>query len=259
MPIRLPLFANHRTKYVYGLIIATGTYLFYTTTNQLELFPAGTLPLTRFEQDLPLLPWTIWPYLPSFFFMACIFFDVRSLENLHRLAYAFLALQLICNLIFIFFPVSVPRDLYPVPEDVGPITRWMFDYVRAVDTTRNTIPSLHVANSMLISLVYLREHRGKFMLAALWVAVIGFSTLGTKQHYLWDVLSGMALAVVLYALAFSPRILKLYPLAGAGIPASEVIAGAADLPAGAHGDDQPEVAGSRASGLTRAAERERQR
>ena len=93
MPIRLPMFANHRTKYLYGLVIAAGTYVCYTATNQLELFPAGTLPLTHFEQELPVLPWTIWPYLTSFFFMAWIFFDVRGLENLHRLAYAFLALQ----------------------------------------------------------------------------------------------------------------------------------------------------------------------
>lgn len=257
MPIRLPLFADHRTKYLYGLLVAAGTYLLYTITNHLELVPAAALPLTPFERGLPLLPWTIWPYLTSFFFMAYIFFDVRNLENLHRLTYAFLALQLICNLIFIFFPVSLPRDLYPVPVDVGPITRWMLDYVRNVDTTRNCVPSLHVANSALISLVYWREHRRKFVLAALWVALICFSTLGTKQHYLWDVISGVGLAVILYALAFSPRIVTLYPLRGRAGLRSEVVRGATDLPAGTDGDNEPEIAGSRASGLARTPDRER--
>jgi len=210
MPIRLPLFANHRTKYLYGAGIVLLTYMFYNITNHLELFPAGDLPLTAFEKALPVLPWTIWPYLSSFFVMAYIFFDVRDLDNLHRLTYAFLTLQIVCNLIFIFFPVNVPRDLFPIPEHVGPLTSWMFDFTRSVDTLRNTIPSLHVANSFLISLVYVKENRPKFVFAFAWVLLISFSTLGTKQHYLWDVISGLALAAVLFYLAFNPRIVTLY-------------------------------------------------
>jgi len=210
MPIRLPLFANHRTKYLYGIAVASVTYLLYNLTNHLELFPARYLPLTSFEQTLPVLPWTIWPYLSSFFVMAYVFFDVRDLNNVHRLFYAFITLQVVCNVIFVFFPVNVPRDLYPVPDHVGPITRWLFDYTRSVDTLRNTIPSLHVANSLLISLVYLKENRLKFVFALSWVLLISFSTLGTKQHYLWDVIGGLALAAVLFYLAFNPRIVTLY-------------------------------------------------
>lgn len=210
MPIRLPLFATHRTKYLVGIAVATLTYLLYNLTNHLELFPARYLPLTSFEKALPVLPWTIWPYLSSFFVMAYIFFDVRDLSHLHRLFYAFIALQIICNLIFVFFPVNVPRDLYPVPDHVGPMTRWLFDYTRSVDSLRNTIPSLHVANSFLITLVYLKENRLKFVVAFVWVLLISFSTLGTKQHYLWDVISGLALAAVLFYLAFNSKFLELY-------------------------------------------------
>jgi len=33
--------------------------------------------------------------------------------------------------------------------------------------------------------------------------LVSFSTLGTKQHYLWDVIGGIAIAVVIFTLAFS--------------------------------------------------------
>jgi membrane-associated phospholipid phosphatase len=209
MPIRLPRFANHRTKYLYGAAIVAFTYLGYSITNHLSLFPSRSLPLTSFEEALPLLPWTIWPYLTSFPVMVLIFFDVRSLDNLHRLTYAFLALQLICNLVFIFFPVAMPRELFPLPDGMGPVMRGMFEYTRTVDTARNCVPSLHVANSCLISLVYLKENRRKLLLAGSWVALVAFSTLGTKQHYLWDVVSGLGIAVALYLLAFNRKVLEV--------------------------------------------------
>ncbi|HSY54712.1 MAG TPA: phosphatase PAP2 family protein [Opitutaceae bacterium] len=209
-PIRLPLLATHRTKYIWGVFISIFCYGAYTITNHLTLFTPTVLPFTAFEKALPILPWTMWPYLTSFFFMVIVFFDVRNLENLSRLAYAFLTLQVVANLIFIFFPVSIPRDLYPLPADIGPVEKWMFNYIRTVDSTINCLPSLHVADCCLIGLVYLKENRGKFVFAMLWVALVSFSTLGTKQHYLWDVIGGIVIAIVIFALAFS-RYLVIVP------------------------------------------------
>ncbi len=209
-PLRLPQFASHRTKYLWGVVVAFVTYLLYNVTNHFHPFEATVLPLTPFEEALPLVPWTIWPYLTSFLVMVYIFFDVRELDHLHRLAYAFLALQLVSNVIFVFWPVSLPRELYPVPDDVDPVTRWLFGYVRAVDTTRNCLPSLHVANCTLISLVYVKEKQPlKLVLACAWLLLVSFSTLGTKQHYLWDVVGGFALAALLFRLAFDPRLLQV--------------------------------------------------
>lgn len=230
-PLRLPQFATHRTKYLWGVVVAFLTYLLYNLTNHFLLFEATVLPFMPFEEALPVLPWTIWPYLTSFLVMVYIFFDVRDLDHLHRLTYAFLALQLVSNLTFVLFPVTMPpRELFPVPDDVGPVTGWLFAYTRAVDTTRNCLPSLHVANCTLISLVYVKERRPwKLLLAVAWLLLVSFSTLGTKQHYFWDVLGGFAVALVLFRMAFDRRFLLITPRARPAPVVSEAsgMAGAA--------------------------------
>ncbi|HXA13836.1 MAG TPA: phosphatase PAP2 family protein, partial [Opitutaceae bacterium] len=134
-----------------------------------------------------------------------------------------------------------PRYLFPLPANIGPVEKWIFDYMRTVDSPVNCLPSLHVADCCLISLVYLKENRVKFVFASLWVALVSFSTLGTKQHYLWDVISGIALAIALYSLAFNRRFLVLKAPAAkrAASTSSEVISGAANLAAGADGNHQP--------------------
>jgi membrane-associated phospholipid phosphatase len=235
------MFANHRTKYLYGIGVAACTYLLYSATNHSHLFASRFLTVLPFEKRLPLVPWTIWIYLTSFFVMIFIFFDIRDLENLHRLTYAFLILQLFCNLVFVLFPVAVPRELSPLPGDIGPITRWLFNYTRTVDTPRNCLPSLHVANSCLISLVYLKENRLKFLFAAAWVLLVSFSTLATKQHYFWDVIAGIAIAVILFRLAFNQRflILKAPAAKRATRSGSEIVCSATNLPAGTNGYDEP--------------------
>jgi membrane-associated phospholipid phosphatase len=207
MVIRLPLFIDHRTKYLHILALALSAWMLYGITNHLpSLVPPTVLPFTSFEQALPLLPWTIWPYLTCFAIMVLIAMDVREMENLQRLVYAFLMLQLIANFTFLVYPVSLPRDLFPVPDSVNPATKLLFEWARMVDTEKNCLPSLHVADCCLVSLVYLRENRFKFALAFAWVMLVSFSTLGTKQHYLWDIIAGISAAVIVYTLVFNQRV-----------------------------------------------------
>lgn len=207
MTMRLPLFITHRSKYLYVLAIALSAWLLYGTTNHLpSLVTPTVLEFTPLEKALPLLPWTIWPYLTCYFVVILIALDVRDMENLQRLTYAFVMLQLITNLVFLVYPVSLPRELFPIPAHVDPVTRWLFEWARMVDTEKNCLPSLHVADCCLVTLVYLRENRFKFLLASTWLVLVSFSTLGTKQHYLWDVLGGVVVAILVYSLAFSPRV-----------------------------------------------------
>jgi membrane-associated phospholipid phosphatase len=207
MVIRLPLFIDHHTKYLHIVALALSAWLLYGITNHLPpLVTPRVLPFTPFEQALPLLPWTIWPYLTCFVIMVLIAMDVREMENLQRLVYAFLILQLIANFTFLVYPVSLPRDLFPVPDYVNPATKQLFEWARTVDTEKNCLPSLHVADCCLVSLVYLRENRFKFVLALAWVILVSFSTLGTKQHYLWDIIGGIAAAIIVFALVFNQRV-----------------------------------------------------
>ncbi|HTB79614.1 MAG TPA: phosphatase PAP2 family protein [Opitutaceae bacterium] len=240
MTIRLPLFANHRNKYVYGVVLAAASYLLYGITNYFQIFPARILPFTSFEKAMPLLPWTVWPYFTYFIIMIFIFFDVKNLENLHRLTYAFFALQIVSNLVFVLYPVAIPRELYPIPDNLDPATAWLLHLIRNVDSVRNCLPSLHVGNCCLAGLVYWKENRRKFIFSGPWILLVSFSTLGTKQHYLWDVIAGLALATTLFCLAFNRRIL-VFKMSGEKCvtgKSSEMVSSTADLPAGSDGNHQ---------------------
>jgi membrane-associated phospholipid phosphatase len=165
---------------------------------------------------------------------------VKDLENLHRLTYAFFALQIVSNLVFVLYPVAIPRELYPIPDNLDPATSWLLHLIRNVDSVRNCLPSLHVGNCCLAGLVYWKENRRKFIFSGPWILLVSFSTLGTKQHYLWDVIAGLALATTLFCLAFNRRLLtfKTPAATGATSPDSEIVCGAADLSSRSDGNHQ---------------------
>lgn len=68
------------------------------------------------------------------------------------------------------------------------------------DKPGNTFPSLHVATTVLGAL-RLRHRRGG-ALWLLWAALISVSTLTVKQHFLVDVLGGLAVAFAVHAVVF---------------------------------------------------------
>jgi membrane-associated phospholipid phosphatase len=205
--IRIPLFVNRRNRYGYLLMMALSAWLLYSITNHLPPLVTPTVyTFTPIEKALPLLPWSIWPYLTCYFVMFFLAVSLRDMENLQRMLYAFVIVQVLANFAFLVYPVLLPRDLYPIPADADPVARWLLNWTRHVDTDKNCQPSLHIANCWLVSLVYLREKRRNFLPVGSWLVLLSFSTLATKQHYLWDVLGGITVAVIVYALAFSNRV-----------------------------------------------------
>jgi membrane-associated phospholipid phosphatase len=70
--------------------------------------------------------------------------------------------------------------------------------VYQTDRAANTAPSGHTFYSVL-SLLYLARWRPNYRLAGIIVTfIILASTLLTKQHYIVDIISGIALAVLAY-------------------------------------------------------------
>ena len=86
---------------------------------------------------------------------------------------------------------------------------WGLRFLYSADPPYNCFPSLHVAHSFVSALTCYRVHRGVGIAAALCAALVGLSTLFTKQHYILDVIAGILLACVAY-LVF----LRNYPREG---------------------------------------------
>ena len=118
--------------------------------------------------------------------------------NLNKYFYSYFALQSVSVMIFYLWPTTYPRDLFPLPDDLGAITHFAFSTLRTTDTPANCCPSLHVSSVYLSTFIFLSDQRKKFPFFFIWGTAIVFSTLTTKQHYLIDVISGFMMAVITY-------------------------------------------------------------
>jgi membrane-associated phospholipid phosphatase len=160
--------------------------------------PPQQLPMSWVDLSVPFLPNTVWFYLSEYFFFIFVYLLCKRSENLNRYFYSFLTLQFISGLIFILWPTTYPRHLFPLPHDLNWITYQTFDILRTADTPANCCPSLHVSSVYLASFMYLEDDRKKFPVFFLWATIVAVSTLTTKQHYLIDLVLGLVLAMILH-------------------------------------------------------------
>lgn len=128
---------------------------------------------------------------------------VRQAELYRRAMQAYLLVMLIGYAGFLLYPTVAPRPAQ-LPGDG--FAAWSLRTVYAIDPPHGCFPSLHVAYSFVSALTCYRVHRGVGAAAGLWAALIGVSTLYTKQHYVVDVLAGALAAFVAYGL-----FLRTYP------------------------------------------------
>lgn len=156
------------------------------------------VPEIAVDRALPLRPSWMLVYGSLYvfaFFMPLLV--VRQQELLRRALRAFLAVMLVSYLGFLLFPTAAPRPA-EVPGDG--FWAWSLRLAYGIDPPHGCFPSLHVAYSCVSALACWRVHRGVGAAAALWAALIGVSTLYTKQHYLVDVLAGALVAYAAYLL-----------------------------------------------------------
>ena len=175
-----------------GLIIPL--YLFIPR----ELLKGRTfyMPATWLDHALPVAPaWSL-VYLSLFLAALLPVFVVHQQELLRRTVNAFLAIWLVAYVFFVAYPTVGPRPSGVVIGDEFSV--WLLRSIYSSDFRYNCFPSLHVAQCFLAALVCARVHRGVGAVAGLWAALVGISTLYTKQHYVLDVISGALLAYVAY-------------------------------------------------------------
>lgn len=152
--------------------------------------------MTIVDVKTPFLPWTAWIYISVYIFPLSVGFIVNRDADVKPIVLAYVLMSTACALCFIFFPTSYPRPLIQTGDSALALR-----LVRFLDTPANCMPSQHVALGFLSAFFVQRYYR-KWGNAALLVGIlIAFSTLTTKQHYLWDVIAGYFLARVTYSLS----------------------------------------------------------
>jgi len=118
-------------------------------------------------------------------------FVVRQEVQIRRTLLAYLAVWITAYACFLAYPTMAPR---PASVAGSGFAVWGLRFLYGADPPFNCFPSLHVAHSCVSALTCLRVHRGLGIAAGLCAALVGVSTLFTKQHYVLDVLAGGLLA-----------------------------------------------------------------
>jgi membrane-associated phospholipid phosphatase len=167
-------------------------------------FPIKTplyLELTDLEKKIPLNTLWIFPYIYLYPFCILIAVKIKNLKNINILFLAFYLIQMIAFLIFLFYPIAYPREFYPL-ELIDRIDINLLRLVRIIDKSHNCLPSMHVANVVLMFLGMVLENKKSFWWAFPITLLICLSTLFVKQHYVLDVIWGIILAISGFCLSY---------------------------------------------------------
>jgi membrane-associated phospholipid phosphatase len=194
----LPIFLNRQNKYFFSALWVLIGGTLYLTSNHYPIFTPQLLPMTAWEKAIPFIPQTVWIYSSEMFLFFSVYIICKDLVNANKYLYSFLTLQITSVAIFMLWPTTYPRDLYPLPAGLDSWTAAIFNNLRNSDTPGNCLPSLHVSSVYLSSFLYLDEQREKFTFFFGWATLIAISTLTTKQHYILDVVTGLGMAILMY-------------------------------------------------------------
>jgi membrane-associated phospholipid phosphatase len=154
-------------------------------------------PAIALDRAIPVQPEWMFVYGSLYVFVALLpLFVVRQAALFRRAMQAYLTVMLVAYAGFLLYPTLAPRPVF-VPGDG--FSAWGLRLAYAIDPPHGCFPSLHVAYSFVSALTCYRVHRGVGIAAGVWAALIGVSTVFTKQHYAVDVIAGAAAAFVAYA------------------------------------------------------------
>jgi membrane-associated phospholipid phosphatase len=154
------------------------------------------MPALALDRALPVLP--IWTLIYGSLYLAVLLplVVVRGEEHIRRTIWAFVMVWIIGTAGWLCYPTILPR---PDAAAIGKgFSAWTLRIAYSWDGPYNCFPSLHVAQAFLAAFTCLRVSRGLGIAAFVWAALVGVSTLFTKQHYVVDVISGALLAWAAY-------------------------------------------------------------
>ena len=175
--------------------------------NVTENFHLIHVPL---DDKIPFIEYFIIPYLSWFAFIAVFvlyffFTDKKEFYQLAALLASGMTLFLIISTLFpnglMLRPTSFARDNVFVD---------MCKMLWRADTSTNVFPSIHVYNSVAVTIAvlksrHLKEHRWVQIGCVLLAILIILSTMFLKQHSVVDVIGGILMAAAIYPFVYATR------------------------------------------------------
>jgi len=150
------------------------------------------------DNHIPLWPPALVLYALYFPLVFFTFILVKDLNISKKGIYAFVVSALITFSFFIVVPTKMPRPTLVADGffDNALNNVWM------LDTAKNAFPSQHVAFSFVCAFILATAYKKWGWFFVLIASAIAISTVLIKQHYVWDIFGGLAVAVFAYWWAF---------------------------------------------------------
>jgi membrane-associated phospholipid phosphatase len=166
----------------------------YPTTNWItSLRPTPLHLYSTAELAMPFVPQLVWVYLSMFaLFLAPPF--VLPAERMPALGKQLIAGTLVSGLAFLLLPAELGFErVVPTSSCAG-----AYSFLFRVDRPHNLVPSLHVIYSAAIALACADASAPLLRRAfQAWLLLIAASTLLVHQHHVLDVVSSLALVLLL--------------------------------------------------------------
>lgn len=211
-------FARARWMYIVGMAYLLIGYLGTNEIAALNPWDRAALPIsTSFDRELPFVPWTVIFYVLYYPLLGTPLLFARDPIALSRLSLAQAGMNTFAYVIFLLFPTPIDR-----PPSV-PVEGWahvVLDSLYRADHPYNTFPSLHVAQTCLLALFYLRfrprwigetlhRHHTRLDFSVILLhgaasILVAASAVLIKQHYVADATAGALLAAAVAWLVFRP-------------------------------------------------------
>ena len=172
--------------------------LLYFTLQRVIFFVPQHFRLSRIDDLIAFDPRWTFVYQSLYLFLPLPWL-ATSREQLDRYARGFFMLTIVSFLFFFAFPIEGPR-----PNEMANST--LYRLLVSYDRNLNAFPSLHAALAVYTLLLAFRiMPRQRIVIAifgTLWIALVLYATLATKQHYFIDVIAGAVLAIAADFLAW---------------------------------------------------------
>ena len=181
--------------------------LYFLTEN---LIPAERCHVMHCALDdaIPFCEVFVVPYCLWFLLVAgsLLYFMLYDIDSFRGLSVFIFVTQMVAMAIYILYPSR--QDLRPEVFPRENICTWIVSVIYAFDTNTGVCPSLHVAYSVGIASVFLKDKNASVGLRACIVAaavIISLATAFVKQHSFVDIFAALPLSVLAEIIAYGRR------------------------------------------------------
>ncbi len=178
-----------------------GWLILYFFVNRLQVEPSRRIDLgIELDRKIPYVPLFALAYFSTYVFVLQPFFILSDARQFHWMLTSFVSISVISSLIH----ATVPSKIERVEQvTVGGFSGWALGLFQKTCKPYGNFPSMHVGLSVpVVAANFMAGGPAIGSVMLVWAVLIAVSTLYTKQHYILDVLAGIAGGLVISALVF---------------------------------------------------------